>query len=79
MNGLLAVRLGINSRSSDQQEVKESVVIDQLLNYKSICALVQQKNNADTILKKALTMKQLYELCTETTEGSTSCYKYFQK
>ena len=79
LNGLLAVRLGINSRSSDHQEVKESIAIDQLLNYESICALVQQKKNADTILKKALTMKQLYELCTQTTQGSTSCDTYFRK
>jgi hypothetical protein len=74
LNGLLAIRLGISSMT----DANESVVIDQLFNYDSICKNLQN-NKEEVILKEVLSMKKMYELCKLTTQSSKSCDTYFKK
>ena len=85
LNGLLAVRLAsvVTSHTTTTSvasllthpsapvlnNAQQSEVFDQLMNYEAICARLQ-KNHEDQVLKEALTMKQLYDMCTIVSGGA---------
>ena len=77
LNGLLSVRLASIIPSINLDENK-SEAVEQLYNYESICAHLEQ-NHEDTVLEKVITMKQLCDLCIISTGSDNKECQQFKK